>query len=108
MAEMPNTHDVVQIERRILRLLCQNPAARVELANSLRHYRWRDLVHRVIYQIVSGAAQLSQELLRTQLPTRLTNAGFPDFPWEDLLLPKACSIQEAETLLRELQSPTTS
>jgi hypothetical protein len=108
MAEMPNTQGVVQMERRILCLLCQNPAARVDLANSFRHYRWRDLVHRVIYQIVAASPQLSPEHLRTLLPTRLTNAGFPDFPWEDLFLPGACSIPEAESLLRELQSPAPS
>jgi len=101
---MTQSSDPVQMERRLLRLLCQSPAARVEMADSLRPYRWRDLVHRVIYQIVSGAPKLPVEQIRTLLPTRLTNAGFPDFPWEDLFKPHTCSIQEAEILLRELQS----
>ncbi|MBI4166945.1 MAG: hypothetical protein HY508_14555 [Acidobacteria bacterium] len=89
-------------------LLCQNPAARIELANSLHDYRWSDLVCRVIYQIVCSSPQISPEQLRSQLPTRLTNAGFPDFAWEGLFLPNTCSVQEAETLLRELQAPPSS
>ena len=101
---MAQPSDPILMERRILRLLCQVPAARVELADALRHYRWRDLAHRVIHQIVSGTPQLPQKQIHRLLPTRLTNAGFPDFPWEDLFLPNDCSIQEAETLLRELKT----
>lgn len=108
MTEIPNTQDAVQMERRILRLLCQSSAAREQLKEVLHLYRWRDLAHRVTFEIVGGALQLSAEQLRRVLPRRLTNAGFPDFPWEDLFLPVELSIQEAEIVLREAQPPTAS
>ena len=108
MTEIPNTQDAVQMERRILRLLCQSSAAREQLKEVLHLYRWRDLAHRVTFEIVGGALQLSAEQLRRVLPRRLTNAGFPDFLWEDLFLPVELSIQEAEIVLREAQPPTAS
>jgi hypothetical protein len=92
------------MERRILRLLCQSPAAREKLTDDLRAHRWRNLAHRVTFEIVCGALQLSAEQLRRVLPRRLTNAGFPDFPWEDLFLPVELSLPEAEVFLRELQA----
>lgn len=88
-----------------MRLLCKSTAAREQLSEALRHYRWRDLAHRVIYQFVAGPPQLTEAQLRRVLPTRLTNAGFPDFPWEDLFLPEALSITEADAFLRGPQPP---
>jgi hypothetical protein len=108
MAASPNPQDEVQMERRILRLLCQNAAAREKLTEALSHYHWRDLAHRVTFEIVCGALQLSQEQLRRVLPRRLTNAGFPDFPLEDLFLPVELSLQEVEIFLREVQPPAAS
>jgi len=108
MANTPNTQDAVQMERRILRLLCQNSAAREKLTDALRRHPWRDLAHRVTFEIVCGALQLSVEQLRRVLPRRLTNAGFPDFPLEDLFLPVELSLQEVEIFLREVQPPAAS
>jgi hypothetical protein len=104
MADSPNPQDTLQLERQILRLLCQNQAARSKLTEALRQHRWRDLAHRVTFEMVCGALQLSAEQLRRVLPRRLTNAGFPDFPWEELFLPVELSLPEAEVFLRELQA----
>jgi len=104
MERPPNSEDLVRGERRILRLLCQDAAARERLADTLRRYHWRNLAHRVAFEIISSAHQLPAERLRTVLPTRLTNAGFPDFPWEDLYLPCDISAEEAETLIRRLEA----
>ena len=102
MTEASKSSDVLQLERRVLSLLCQEPAVRELGRSNLQHYCWRDLVHKVIFEIVTRAPQTSAEQLRHQLPTRLTNAGFPDFPWEEFFHPHGFSQQDAEALLLRL------
>lgn len=104
MAEHPSLPEVIETERRILRLLCQGSGGREALADFLRHYRWRDLAHRVIFEIVSGGLQVTEERMRALLPARLTNAGFPDFPWEDLFRPCDDSKKDVEFLIQRLQT----
>jgi len=93
---------MAEIERRVLSLLCQSSATRLQSAASLRNYYWRDLAHRTIYEIVCGKRELSEDQLRALLPARLTNAGLPDFPWEDLFQPCKGSAEEVEALIRQL------
>jgi hypothetical protein len=102
---MPDLQDSIRMERRILHLIIENAVARARLAEGLRGYAWRDLAHRVIFQIVLGAPQASAERLRLILPAHLTNAGFPDFPCEELFLGTPCTVQEAESILRESPPP---
>lgn len=102
MAVRPNSQEVIAIELRVLRFLCQNTAARGHFAVSLRNYHWRDLAHRVIYEIVCATRELSEDRLRALLAARLTNAGFPDFPWEDLFQHREESAKEVEILIRQL------
>ena len=102
MAEPPNSPDVIQLERRLLRLLCQEPAVREFGRTNLQRYRWCDLVHGVIFEIVTSTPQVSVEQLRQQLPARLTKAGFPDFPWEEFFPPLVSSPGEAERLILHL------
>lgn len=103
---MTNSVDLIPIERRILRLLCQDAGARERLAGSLRGYRWRDLVHQAIFEILATSPQMSEENLRGQLPIRLTKLGFPEFPCDELFQPHGFSAQEADLLIRELVQPT--
>lgn len=105
MAKSTNSVDMIPTERRILGLLCQDIGAREQLMGSLRSYRWRDMVHRVIFELISAAPRLSEETLRAQLPIRLTRAGLPDFPCDELFQPHGLSAQEAEVLIRELVPP---
>ena len=102
MAELPDSQDLPQLERLVLRLVCQQPAARELGRNHLQPYRWRDLVHSVIFEIVTSMPPVSEEELRQQLPARLTRAGFPDFPWEELFVPLVSTPGEAERLILHL------
>ena len=104
MTEQPKPPDVLERERRILSLICQDRNARERLAGSLRGYRWRDLVHRVIFEIIAAAPQLSEENLRSRLPILLTKAGFPDFPCDDLFQAHGLSAQEVELFIRERET----
>jgi hypothetical protein len=101
---MVDKMEEVLLERRLLRLLIQSPTARDQLSDSFRQHAWRDMAHRIIYEIVSQSPLLTGEQLRLVLPTRLTNTGIPDFPFEDLYRPSNLSVPEAESLLRELAS----
>jgi hypothetical protein len=92
--------EIAETERRILRLVVQNPAARIALAAALGRRTWRDMAHRIVFEILASLPQLSSEPLRQILPARLANAGIPDFPWQDLFEPEALSLPEAEAWLR--------
>ncbi len=98
--------EILPLERQALRAICQGGVDRQEAQALLARYRWRDQVHQAVFQIVASTPALSPELLRQQLPARLTNAGFPDFPWEEFFQPQGVSREEAERLLRELAEHT--
>lgn len=99
--------EILPLELGVLRALCQGGVDRGTAQALLASYRWRDQVHQVIYQIATAKPGLSSEVLRQQLPARLTNAGFPDFPWEEFLRPQDVSKDEAERMLRELAQHST-
>lgn len=106
MANLPNLPDVLQRERRILSLICQDRNACEQLAGLLRTYRWHDLAHRVLFEMIAAAPQASKEELRTRLPIQLTQAGFPDFPFDELFQPHCASAEEVESYIQELGRPS--
>ena len=107
LVEPDDQANALELERRVLRALCQEPALRARGRTALREYRWRDLAHRVVFEIAISAPAIPAEQLRQALPTRLTNAGFPDFPWEELFRPPSVSRKDAELLILKLRLRTT-
>lgn len=92
------------IERITLQALSQENGLREFAREVLRNYRWRDPVHQVIFEILIALPRSSAPaVLREQLPVRLTRRGFPDVTYEDLFQPLDVSIEEAESLMRELR-----
>ncbi|MDE3181381.1 MAG: hypothetical protein KGM47_17195 [Acidobacteriota bacterium] len=94
--------NTVQIEQQILRVICQGftdgPIAPSALAR-LENYRWSSASHEAIFRALWPMRGRPAELIRKQLPARLTRAGFPDLYWEDLFEPHGLSREEAGQLL---------
>jgi hypothetical protein len=94
-----------ELEQCVLRALCEEngQSDRRELARScLAGYRWREPVHRAIFEIIMSFPSPSSQALREQLPARLTRRGFPDFDFESLLDPAGFAPEEFEQLVRKL------
>jgi hypothetical protein len=104
LAMMPKT-EIVRVERKVLRALCQGstegPIREFGCA-MLRQYHWRDPIHQIIFEALMSIPSEYPEIIRTELPTRLTRMGFPDLAWEDLFAPGPLSKAEAERLVKAL------
>jgi len=97
---------IVETERRVLRALCQGTpqgAVRATARDVLQAYRWREPVHQVVFDVVLNIPTDLAELVRSQLPARLTRRGFPDVDIDDFFKPHQLSKGEAERLMRELR-----
>lgn len=68
----------------------------------LRGYRWRELVHQVIFDIVLSIPSEIPGVIRSQLPARLTRRGFPDVEIDDLFQPHGMSKKDIEEFMRLL------
>jgi hypothetical protein len=102
VVESQDSAAIGELERSVLRLLCQVPQLRESACGHLRCYRWQNLLHKAIFDVVSRMPQLSAEQLREQLPAQLTKAGLPDSPWNEFFQPHGVHICDAEALLVKL------
>jgi hypothetical protein len=101
-------HDRRERERLVLSALCQGTPqgqVRESARGILAHYRWREPLHQVVYQVLLAMPFDSPELARQQLPARLTRVGFPDVDVEDLFHPHSLSQAAAEELMHNLVAP---
>ncbi len=105
MVDARREDPVIEMERQILSALCRaehgEPLRRLA-RESLRLYRWREPVHEAIFEVLMALPAASPEIIREQLPTRITRRGFPDVPWEQLFQCPAIPMSEAEELVRQL------
>ena len=69
----------------------------------LRTYRWREPLHQVVFEVVLSIPTEAPEVIREQLPARLTRKGFPDVDIEGFFKPHGLSKEEAERLIRQLR-----
>jgi hypothetical protein len=101
-----DTPRIVEAERRVLQALCQGTpqgSVRATARSVLGAYRWREPLHRVILDVVLSIPADDTEVIRTQLPARLTRRGFPDVEFEEFFKPHGLSKEAAERLMRELR-----
>ncbi len=90
-----------QTERNALRLLLSDliqPATRVELLGLMDEELFANDLHRVVYEEMRGMGQLAGREMRSLLPARITNRGFPEFDWSEFLGSKVASEKEIEEL----------
>jgi hypothetical protein len=103
----PNEHPSIEIERQVLRFLCQGSGGGSldgEVKAALRPYRWRERLHEVMFQILCELPADLPSLVREQLPARLTRHGFPDVAWESYFVPQDLAEEEVRRLVNRLLS----
>lgn len=96
---------IIEAERRVLQALCQatpQGSVRATARAVLAGYPWREPVHQVIFDVLMALPTEIPDVVRSQLPARLTRRGFPDVDIDAFFQPHAMSKQEAERLLRDL------
>ena len=124
---MENARDaksMVELEREVLRAMCNDPPAiaaigaahdaareklrehstrddRLEAIEALRGYAWRDEEHRVVFEALARVRSNDAVPLREQLPAHATRMGFPDVEWNLYFEPNAGQ-NDLRELLREL------
>ncbi len=101
----PNQPDLIRAERQVLQALCQGTpqgSVRATAQHLLQAYRWRNPIHRVVYEVLMTIPTEAPDLIRDQLPSRLTRRGFPDVDWEDIFRPHSLTKDAAERLMQEL------
>ena len=76
---------------------------RASARDILRTYRWREPLHEVMFDVVLSIPTEIPEVIREQLPARLTRKGFPDVDIEDFFEPHGLSKEEAARLIRQLR-----
>jgi len=96
-----------ELELAVLRALCLLPggdAARAQLANELKGYRWEYADHRVIFEALIEADFADAETLRRELPAAVTRMGFPDINWERFFASTPVPQDRIFELIRELKA----
>lgn len=93
-------------ELKVLQAMCTSPpesgihALGVSL---LRDYEFQKTSHQIVFDILGELPAAIPELIREQLPARLTRKGFPDVDIEPFLVPVSLSVEEAKELMQSLQ-----
>jgi hypothetical protein len=98
---------ISDIERGILRALCQQAGAGAALVGplrELRNYRWHEPEHRVVYEAIEEVSKHGSRSLRDYLPARAARMGFPDLDWAAYFEPPEPAAVELPELLRELKA----
>jgi hypothetical protein len=90
-----------QTERNALRLLLSDliqATTRVELLGLIDEELFANDLHRVVFEEMRGMGRLTAREMRSLLPARITNRGFPEFDWNEFLGSKVASEKEIEEL----------
>jgi hypothetical protein len=98
---------ISEIERRILRALCQcadADTAREQPSHELEDYRWHEPEHRVVYEALKAVGGRSGKPLREQLAAEAVRMGFPDVDWAAYFEAADPATAGLPELLRELKA----
>ena len=95
----------IAIERRVLQMMCQGTpvdCGHDTAKHLLQNYRWREPLHRIIYEVLVSLPTSQPEIIRAQLPAQMTRRGFPDVPLDEFFPSHLSNDEEVESLLRSL------
>lgn len=108
--EDPLSEDVlVKVERKVLSAVCREAyegSVRDSARELLAGYEWRDAAHQAVFDIVMKFPDAAAEVLRDQLPAKLTLRGFPDFDFDSLFDVPMPPDAETELWMRKLWGTT--
>ena len=105
MAQHPSELSETQMEKLLLRAMCQAAAGDhvwAIAARTLGTYRWRDPLHEALFAVLREIRSRNPLDLREHLPAALTRRGFPDVDWDEFFQPVALSAEEAKILVERL------
>jgi hypothetical protein len=108
MLHAHNPDSVKNLEREVLRLLCNLSDAppdrtRARALCQLASYEWKDADHRVVFNALRRCPGREPPTLRERLPAEATRLGFPDVDWIEYFAESlSCDAKEIERLTREL------
>jgi hypothetical protein len=97
--------ELVLIETQVLCSICQGAfegSVREFARAALVNYRWHDPTHQAIFQALMAIPSESADVIRAQLPSRLTRIGFPDLDWEWLFARPRQAKSEVKQLMQRL------
>ena len=103
---MPSREEVLATELAVLRAMCTGtPEGTVWDKGMLLlgTYPFRDTVHQIIFEVLQEINTDLPDIIRKQLPQRLTRKGFPSVPFESFLAPHGLSGSEAIERMRQLR-----
>ncbi len=89
----------------VLRALCSGclrGRERARVLRRLRAYAFPNAVHQAVFDAVNEIESEEAELLRQQLPGRLTRRGFPDVDFDSLLSPPAVDADSIQQMAAQL------
>ena len=103
---MASREEILATELAVLRAMCSGtPEGTVWDKGMLLlgTYPFRDTVHQLIFEVLQEINTDLPEIVRKQLPQRLTRKGFPSVPFENFLAPHGLSSAEAVERMRQLR-----
>jgi hypothetical protein len=103
---MPLPDETLSTELAVLRAMCTGtPEGTVWDKGMLLlgSYAFRDTVHQLIFEVLQEINTDLPDIIRKQLPVRLTKKGFPSVPHENFLAPHGLSAAEALERMRRLR-----
>ncbi len=103
---MPTREEILATELAALRAMCTGtPEGTVWDKGMLLlgTYPFRDTVHQLIFEVLQEINTDLPEIIRKQLPQRLTRKGFPSVSFENFLVPHGLNGAEAVEQMRQLR-----
>lgn len=100
---------ILAAEVELLRALCAGTVTGDERTQAMKRlgvYRFRDAGHQLIFDALQEFNREQPQVLRQQLPERLTRKGFPDLDFENFLARTSLSSREVVELVEKLVAGT--
>ncbi len=103
---MPTREEILATELTVLRAMCTGtPEGTVWDKGMLLlgTYPFRDTVHQLIFETLQEINTDLPDIIRKQIPQRLTRKGFPSVPFENFFVPHGLGGTEAVEQMRQLR-----
>lgn len=106
MAEAPPREEIVATELQVLQAMCTGtPEGTVWDKGMflLGTYPFQDIVHQLIFDVLQEINTDLPDIIRKQLPARLTRKGFPAVDFQKFFAPTALTTAAAVELMKRLR-----